>query len=67
MGWQTEEFGAFHEGTVGVLIADGSEPKPVFFLSNSGGGGREVSDWQVYSGEYGRPRADFLRGACSCG
>jgi hypothetical protein len=67
MGWQSEEFGPFHEGTVGVLIADGSEPKPVWFDSGSGGGGRAVSDWQVYSGEYRAPRADFLRGACSCG
>jgi len=66
MGWQSEEFRAFHEGTVGALTAGGREPKPVQFASMSGGGGREVSDWQVYSGKYGAPRADFLRGACSC-
>src|SRR5690349_1624796 len=55
MGWQDEEFGPSHDGTVGVLLADGSEPKPVYLDSGSGGGsGRYVSEWWVYDGhEYG--------------
>jgi len=69
MGWQHEEFGSSHEGSVGVLLADGTEPKPVWLnTSNSGGSGQRVSEWWVYSGkEYAGPRAAWLRGACSCG
>src|SRR6516225_7777891 len=72
MGWQDEEFGSSHDGTVGVLLADGSEPKPVYLDSGSGCSGRYVSEWWVYDGYecgrgYGRPRAAWLRGACSCG
>ncbi|MFD3565794.1 hypothetical protein [Streptomyces sp. NPDC058667] len=36
MSWQRDEF-ASHEGTVGVLLADGSESGPV--SSNLGSGG----------------------------
>ncbi|MFF7098531.1 hypothetical protein ACFY9A_40165, partial [Streptomyces rubradiris] len=68
--WTTEEFGASHEGSVGVLLADGSVPDPVFIAMSSAGGGREVSQWSVYDGGDGfvrAPRAAALRAVCSCG
>jgi hypothetical protein len=69
MGWRDEEFGSSHDGKVGVLLADGSEPKPVYVDPGPVHG---VSDWQIYDGYeysngYARPRAAWLRGACSCG
>ncbi|MFF7091009.1 hypothetical protein ACFY9A_01250 [Streptomyces rubradiris] len=66
----TEEFGASHEGAVGVLLADGSVPEPVFIAMTSASGGREVSQWSVYDGGEGfmrAPRAAALRAVCSCG
>lgn len=60
--------GAAHEGAVGVLLADGSEPGPVRF--DVGGGSNPPSSstkWHAYDGRYGRPRAAILRGSCSCG
>ncbi|WP_217251555.1 hypothetical protein [Streptomyces sp. AC602_WCS936] len=66
--WTTEEFGTSHEGAVGVLLADGSVPAPVFFDMSSGGGGQAVSQWTTYDGRYPRvPRAAALRAVCSCG
>jgi hypothetical protein len=68
--WTTEEFGASHEGAVGVLLADGSVPDPVFIDMTSAGGGKEVSQWSVYDGGGGyvrAPRAAALRAVCSCG
>ncbi|MGW2010188.1 hypothetical protein [Streptomyces nigrescens] len=66
--WTTEEFGASHEGAVGVLLADGTVPGPVFFQMNSGGGGQSVSQWSVYDGHFAHvPRAAALRAVCSCG
>ncbi|MFF9673608.1 hypothetical protein ACF1GS_18200 [Streptomyces eurythermus] len=68
--WTTEEFGASHEGAVGVLLADGSMPDPVFIAMTSAGTGREVSQWSVYDGGDGivrAPRAAALRAVCSCG
>lgn len=68
--WTTEEFGVSHEGAVGVLLADGSVPDPVFIAMTSAGGGREVSQWSVYDGGGGvvrAPRAAALRAVCSCG
>src|SRR4051794_13931402 len=38
--WTTEEFGTSHKGAVGVLLADGTAPKPVFFDTGSSGAGR---------------------------
>jgi hypothetical protein len=68
MGWQDGEFGSSHEGRAGVLLEDGSEPKPVWIDSgSSGGSGHQTSEWQAYNGKYGRPRASYLRGACACG
>ncbi|MEU9559416.1 hypothetical protein [Streptomyces fumanus] len=68
--WTTEEFGASHEGAVGVLLADGSVPDPVCIDMTSAGSGREVSQWSVYDGGGGvvrAPRAAALRAVCSCG
>ncbi|EST31273.1 hypothetical protein [Streptomyces niveus] len=36
MGWYAEEFGSSHEGRAGVLLADGSEPGPVYPDTGSG-------------------------------
>jgi hypothetical protein len=67
MGWQAGEFGSAHDGTAGVLMADGTEPRPAFIANGSNGGGRETTEWRAYNGTYGTPRAAFLRGSCSCG
>ncbi|ANH89901.1 MULTISPECIES: hypothetical protein [unclassified Streptomyces] len=66
MVWQTEEFEASHEGYVGAVLADGSEPKPVIIDIGSGTNMYQTSEWWAYSGKWGRPRAAAYRGACSC-
>ncbi|MFJ2745828.1 hypothetical protein ACIO3O_39920 [Streptomyces sp. NPDC087440] len=65
--WDSDEFGASHEGRVGVLLADGSVPKPVYFDGASAYG--TTSDlWAYYDGgRFHGPRADALRAVCSCG
>ncbi|MFF0383027.1 hypothetical protein [Streptomyces sp. NPDC004286] len=66
--WTTSEFGASHEGAVGVLLADGTVPAAVFFDAGSSGGGASVTQWSVYDGRPGYgPRAGTLRAVCSCG
>lgn len=65
--WRTVEFGASHEGKPGVLLPDGSEPKPVLFDTGSGSHTHESSDWWIYDGTLRAPRATELRGSCSCG
>ncbi|MEV7523513.1 hypothetical protein [Streptomyces sp. NPDC091371] len=66
--WTTDEFGPSHEGAVGVLLADGSVPGPVYFDTGSGSGGPPVSQWSVYDGRWAHvPRAAALRAVCSCG
>lgn len=58
------------EGRAGVLLADGSVPKPVYLDSNSGGGGCEVCHWSVYDGAgpcTTAPKTDALHAECSCG
>ncbi|MEU9032679.1 hypothetical protein AB0D46_35275 [Streptomyces sp. NPDC048383] len=66
--WTAEEFGRSHVGWVGVVLADGSVPGPVFFDSGSGSSGRSVSQWSVYDGRRLRgPRAAAVRAVCSCG
>lgn len=66
--WTTEEFGSSHAGAIGVLLADGSVPAPVFFGTSSSAGGQSVSQWSVYDGGSAhRPRAAALRAVCSCG
>ncbi|MFF3110958.1 hypothetical protein ACFVSN_17410 [Kitasatospora sp. NPDC057904] len=66
--WTTPEFGSSHEGAVGVLLADGTVPGPVFFPLSSSAGGQTVSEWSVYDGAFAFvPRAHALRAVCSCG
>ncbi|MGY4394720.1 hypothetical protein [Streptomyces virginiae] len=59
--------GAAHEGSVGVLLADGTEPGPVYFDVGSGPHVASSTEWHAYDGRYSRPRAAVLRGRCSCG
>lgn len=59
--------GAAHEGSVGVRLADGSEPGPVYFDVGSGSHMPSSTEWHVYDGRFGRPQATVLRGSCSCG
>ncbi|MFI9630532.1 hypothetical protein [Streptomyces sp. NPDC052042] len=65
--WESEEFGAEHEGRPGVLLADGTEPGPVYFDAGSGPTMHQSRDWWVYDGTLGAPVATHLRAACSCG
>ncbi|WP_409239632.1 hypothetical protein [Streptomyces sp. PA5.6] len=66
--WTSEEFGTSHEGKVGVLLADGTEPDPVDHLSGSGGWSTKVTHWSAYDGQpFNGPRAAVLRAVCSCG
>ncbi|MEU7282475.1 hypothetical protein AB0A69_27415 [Streptomyces sp. NPDC045431] len=66
--WTTDEFGASHEGAVGVLLADGTVPAPVLFDTGSGGSGESIAQWSVYDGRITHgPRAAALRAVCSCG
>ncbi|MFF4647687.1 hypothetical protein [Streptomyces sp. NPDC001389] len=66
--WTSDEFGTSHEGRVGVLLADGTVPRPVYFGSASGSDGHDITHWSVYDGTHlSRPKADALRGECSCG
>ncbi|RKT09346.1 hypothetical protein BX285_6433 [Streptomyces sp. 1114.5] len=67
--WTTDEFGTSHEGRVGVLLADGTTPRPVTYPTASGGGGSSTSYWTAYTGDrFGlAPRAHALRPVCSCG
>ncbi|WP_331718929.1 hypothetical protein OHU23_40725 (plasmid) [Streptomyces virginiae] len=59
--------GAAHEGSVGVLLADGCEPGPVCFDVGSGSDVPSSTEWHVSDGRFGQPRAAVLRGRCSCG
>ncbi|MFE9635313.1 hypothetical protein [Streptomyces sp. NPDC006463] len=59
--------GAAHVGAVGVLLADGSEPGPVYFDVGSGPNMPSSTEWHAYDGRRGRPRGAVLRGSCSCG
>ncbi|MFE2151520.1 hypothetical protein ACFXAO_15990 [Streptomyces lavendulae] len=63
----TEEFGASYEGAVEVLLAEGTVPASAYFDAGSGTAGRQVSQWSVYDGRPGIPRAAALRAVCSCG
>lgn len=66
MTWMTE-FGESHEGYVGAVLHDGSEPKPVHLDPGSGADFRTTREWWAYSGQLGRPKAAFVRGCCACG
>ncbi|MFJ6438281.1 hypothetical protein [Streptomyces sp. NPDC091416] len=65
--WQTVEFGAAHEGRPGAVLADGTEPKPVYFDTGSGGHVHQSSDWWIYDGTLRAPLAAHLRASCGCG
>lgn len=67
MAWTTEEFGESHEGIVGAVLEDGSEPKPAYFDIGSGAEMYRTSEWWAYDGRMRRPRAAAVRAACSCG
>ncbi|MGA5171188.1 MULTISPECIES: hypothetical protein [Streptomyces] len=68
MGWSVEPFGSCHEGITGAVLADGSEPKPVYLDCGSGAGtGWWTSEWWAYTGHGSRPRAAACRAACACG
>ncbi|MFF3775617.1 hypothetical protein [Streptomyces sp. NPDC002232] len=66
MSWQREGFET-HEGEVGVLLADGTEPGPVLFDLGSSAYFHESTDWWVYDGTMRRPTATAMRGRCACG
>ncbi|MEU9039375.1 hypothetical protein AB0D45_31330 [Streptomyces sp. NPDC048352] len=66
--WTTVEFGTSHEGWVGVLLADGTVPRPAIFDTGSGPDVYQTSHWSVYDGRFPHiPRAATLRAVCSCG
>ena len=56
-----------HEGDVGVVLEDGSEPGPVYFDTGSGGNFHKSTDWWIYDGTFGAPVADRMRARCACG
>ncbi|MBT2443926.1 hypothetical protein J7E93_28290 [Streptomyces sp. ISL-36] len=66
MTWERDGFTS-HEGSVGVLLPDGSEPRPAIFDIGSGSSFYETTDWWVYDGTLRIPRASRMRGKCSCG
>ncbi|MEU6311464.1 hypothetical protein [Streptomyces sp. NPDC047014] len=59
--------GRAHEGSIGVLLADRTEPGPVYFDVGSGAHVPSSTQWHAYDGRVGRPKAALLRGACACG
>ncbi|WP_327257218.1 hypothetical protein [Streptomyces sp. NBC_01244] len=63
--WASDEFGASHQGRVGVLLSGGSTPKPVYSDGVSGPG-CEVAHWSVHDGGTWpqRPLAAVLRVEC---
>lgn len=65
--WHSEDFGPAHQGRVRALLADGCEPKPVYFDAGSSGHLPSSDDWWIYDGTLGAPRADTLCAACACG
>ncbi|AYG77947.1 hypothetical protein DWB77_00054 [Streptomyces hundungensis] len=52
---------------MGVLLADGSEPKPALFDLGSGSNFHESAFWRHYDGKFRRPVAASMRGRCACG
>ncbi|WP_345680238.1 hypothetical protein [Yinghuangia aomiensis] len=51
-----------------AVLADGSEPGPVYLDIGSGTHVPRSSHWSLYTGESPRrPRAVAVRGACACG
>ncbi|MGA5069319.1 hypothetical protein ACPB9E_37210 [Streptomyces exfoliatus] len=66
MSWKRDGFDS-HVGGVGVLLADGSEPGPVYIDMGSSGHVPSFTDWWVYDGTVRRPTATTMRGRCACG
>ncbi|MGW2016748.1 hypothetical protein [Streptomyces sp. NPDC001927] len=66
MGWEREGFES-HEGEVGVLLGDGSEPRPVIFDVGSTAQMYESTSWWHYDGTRNRPTATSMQGRCACG
>ncbi|MFJ8664037.1 hypothetical protein [Streptomyces sp. NPDC093795] len=50
-----------------MLLADGSEPGPVFFDLGSGGSVHESINWWNYDGTFRWPTATSMRGRCAWG
>ncbi|MGR6998857.1 hypothetical protein ACU686_13135 [Yinghuangia aomiensis] len=66
--WEPEEFGNAHRGRAAAVLADGTEPAPVYLDLGSGTHVPSSSHWTLYTGESPRrPRAAAVRGACVCG
>ncbi|WP_435972255.1 hypothetical protein [Streptomyces sp. Qhu_M48] len=66
MSWKRDGFDS-HVGEIGVLLADGSEPGPVYIDMGSSGHIPSFTDWWVYDGTVRRPTATTMRGRCACG
>lgn len=67
MVWRSEEFGESHEGIMGAVLADDSEPKAVYLDVGSGTNGLETREWWAYNGMMRRRKAAACRAACACG
>lgn len=67
MGWQSDQFGEAHEGIVGAVLDDGSEPAPACLDVGSGSEVVHTSEWWAYTGKWGREKAAGFRAACACG
>ncbi len=65
--WKTEQFGTAHEGYVGAVLDDGTEPEPAYLDPGSSANFVKTREWWAYSGSFNRPRAARGRAACSCG
>lgn len=66
--WTQEEFGEAHGGYAGAVLADGSEPKPVYLdFGSSAASIVETREWWAYDGRLSRPLAAGFRAACMCG
>lgn len=65
--WASEEFGDRHQGFAGAVLADGSEPAPVYLDAGSGSHMPSTREWWAYDGTLGSPQASHLRAVCSCG
>ncbi|WP_318212878.1 hypothetical protein [Streptomyces sp. SJL17-1] len=50
-----------------MLLADGSEPGPVYFDLSSGSFFHESIGWWHYDGTMRRPTSTSMRGRCACG
>ncbi|MEV7196022.1 hypothetical protein AB0N81_30085 [Streptomyces sp. NPDC093510] len=65
--WTTEQFGTAHEGYVGAVLDDGTEPDPAYLDPGSGANFHKTREWWAYNGSLNRPQAARGRAACSCG